>query len=161
MKVQAQQTGLYVLLLAASAVIFLIALGPGFWGNEGAGLLSWQHQVFNLLCHQDPTRSFFIKDVPMAVCSRCIGIYGMFLLGVISMPLIPKILPVRNRRFLQLMIVVIVLNVLDVFGNLLGIWTNTLLSRFLLGSLFGGSIAFYLTNEFFNINKYTEIQDGE
>lgn len=77
------------------------------------------------------------------------------------MPLIPKILPVRNRRFLQLMIVVIVLNVLDVFGNLLGIWTNTLLSRFLLGSLFGGSIAFYLTNEFFNINKYTEIQDGE
>lgn len=161
MKLKPQHTGFYLLMLFISAGLFAIALGPGLWGNTGANQISWQYRLFEMACHQDPERSFSLNGHVMAVCTRCIGIYGAFFVGVIGMPLSARILPVRNRFFLQLMIGVIVLNVFDVFGNLLGIWTNTLVSRFLLGILFGISIAFYLTSEFFNNNQHTEIQDGE
>lgn len=161
MNIQAQQSGFYALLLFLAAGLFVVALGPGMWGNVEAGVHSWQHLVFDMICHQDPERSFFLNGTPMAVCARCIGIYGAFFAGVAGMPVTARYIPVRNRRFMQLMVVVIVLNMLDIFGNLLGIWTNTLISRLLLGSLFGISVAFFLTNEFFNINLDTEIQHGE
>lgn len=43
---------------------------------------------FSPICHQAANRSFQIYGHPLAVCARCTGIYGGFLIGVILYPFI-------------------------------------------------------------------------
>lgn len=154
LKVKAQQLNIYFPLLFVSIGIVVIALGPGLFGQKSVTGFSWQHQVFAWLCHQDPIRSFSINNQTMAVCTRCLGIYISFAFVVLLMPLISRFFYVINKKILKLILVIIVVNFLDVLLNALDIWTNTLLSRLLLGILFGGFLALLLTNEFFKqINK--------
>lgn len=157
MQVKTQQLGIYFPLLITSILIVIIALGPGLFHQSFFAGYSWQHRLFDLLCHQDPIRSYSVNGETMAVCARCIGIYGSFASIMVLMPLIPRFIPVINHVFLKLIIVTIVLNIVDVLLNSIGFWTNTLLSRFLLGSIFGASLAAYLTSEFFKqISKEEE-----
>ncbi len=55
--------------------------------SEAGGMLQKISAVivmfFAPICHQSPIRSFHIGGHPMAVCARCFGIYGGFLLGLI------------------------------------------------------------------------------
>lgn len=85
----------------------------------------------------------------MAVCARCIGIYGAFLAGVILMPFVTLVKEVKFRYYFRLMLGTIILNLIDVLGNQFEFWTNTNESRLILGFLFGMSTAFILSNEFF------------
>lgn len=148
-KVVTRQKNWYFFLVVTSILLVLIALGPGLFKNGLIYGRSWQHLAFDFLCHQNPDRSFLLNGELMAVCSRCLGIYGTFMIGVLLMPLIPHFLAVINAQYLKLIVITIVINFLDVLGNSIGIWTNTLLSRFLLGSLFGLFLALYLSDEFF------------
>lgn len=89
----------------------------------------------------------------MAVCARCFGIYTALLTGWVAMPfyaLARNDLRITEKHWL---IAAILLNLADVSGNYFGLWTNTLISRFVLGSLFGLPLALILVNEFFKINK--------
>lgn len=42
-----------------------------------------------VLCHQQPTRSFAVRGMPLPVCARCLGLYGGGALGLLGW---------RNRR---------------------------------------------------------------
>lgn len=33
------------------------------------------YAFFSLICHQDPARSFYVSQAPLAACIRCTGIY--------------------------------------------------------------------------------------
>lgn len=157
MKVRSQQAGLYFLLLLIAAGLFIIALGPGLWNAQSHMSLaqSWQHEVFDILCHQSPERSFTLNGATMAVCSRCIGIYSAFFLGVGAMPLIARLDQTSTRFHLWVMIAITLLNIVDVLINLSDIWNNSLYSRWLMGTLLGLSVTWYLTEEFFTqtLNK--------
>lgn len=96
----------------------------------------------------------------MAVCSRCLGIYGGFAIIVLLMPLIPRFFTVINSLLLKLIVISIVVNLLDVIANQFSIWSNTLHSRLLLGASFGIFLALYLTNEFFKQIGKTEKSYG-
>jgi len=146
---QFKNRSLYALLFAISASLFIVALGPGLFGHLSIPYISWQFKAFHLLCHQDPLRSFSINGSQMAVCARCIGIYSFFLLGVIIMPLLGLIKKLKFRFYFRFLIGTIILNFIDVLGNQFEFWTNTNMSRLLLGSIFGLSAAVLLTNEFF------------
>lgn len=149
LKVQVYNQYLYMLVAILSGFIFFAALGPGLYGESIIPRVSWQHIMFNFLCHQDTARSFFINGTPMAVCSRCIGIYGAFVISWLLMPLIVYIVGNRSRLLLRLFSISIILNLIDVIGNLIGFWTNTSGSRFIIGVFFGASSALLLMNEFF------------
>ena len=149
MEVRAHQQGIYFPLLITSLGLLVIGLGPGLFHQPDLGGYSWQHQVFDMVCHQQPDRSFFINGQAMAVCSRCLGIYGGFALIVLLMPLIPRFFSVINSVLLKLIMVSIVVNLVDVIANHFSIWSNTLHSRFWLGASFGVFLALYLANEFF------------
>lgn len=140
---------LYFLVFTGIIFLFITALGPGLFGERSIPFLSWQFDVFHLLCHQDPERSFYIGGSQMAVCSRCIGIYTGFLAGVILMPILVLIKKVNFRYYFRFLIGTIILNFIDVLGNLFLVWTNTNESRLFLGALFGLSSALILSNEFF------------
>lgn len=154
MQLQAHNKALYLGVLTGAGFLFLAALGPGLFGAtvpESFG--SWQYQIFELLCHQDPARSFRISGVHMAVCSRCISIYGLFFLGMISLPVFARFGSFNQKEEIRWLIAAILLNLVDVVGNYFGIWTNTHITRFLLGGAFGITLALILTNEFFTLNK--------
>lgn len=146
-----EHKGLYVFVLFASMILTILALGPGIFSavDPVASIHSIQHQIFNMVCHQDPLRSFSVNGGYMAVCSRCIGIYAGFTIIWLGMPWIARMFKLENVPFLQLFIGAIMLNLVDVFGNLIQFWTNTDGSRFIFGIIFGVSTALLLINEFF------------
>lgn len=161
MEVKAHNQAIYIPLLIVSFGLLIIGLGPGLFHQSDLGGFSWQHLVFDIVCHQIPERSFSINGESMAVCSRCLGIYGGFAIIVLLMPLIPRFFTVINSLLLKLIVVSIVVNLLDVIANQFSIWSNTLHSRLLLGASFGIFLALYLTNEFFKQTKIQENYYGE
>lgn len=49
------------------------------------------YQAFDLLCHQEPARSWHLEGYPLAVCARCFGVYaGLLLAAVAGLRLAPK-----------------------------------------------------------------------
>ncbi len=160
MEVRAQQQRIYFALLATSLGLLLIGLGPGLFNQSDLSGYSWQHLVFDMVCHQNPERSFYINGQAMAVCSRCLGIYGGFASIMLLMPLIPRFINVINSLLLKLIMVSIVVNLVDVIANQFSVWSNTLHSRFWLGASFGVILALYLTNEFFKQIDKTEESYG-
>jgi len=139
---------LYWMVFVIAALTVVIALGPGLFGQVGFGewFTSWQKHVFAMLCHQNPDRSIHIQDTPMAVCSRCFGIYSSFFLTTTVIPLL-KQSKSRNKWAIVIVIGAVTLNVVDSVAYSFQIWENTITSRFWFGSLIGFSAAYVLGTE--------------
>lgn len=142
-----QQFPLYLLVMVLSSVVLIIALGGGIFAQQEHWLFQWQHQMFSSICHQDPDRSFFINNQPMAVCSRCLGIYSSFWLCWLLMPLISRIHTHKKPK--MLVGIFLLVNIVDVIGNMVGVWQNTLYSRLILGILLGGGTVQLFSEDFF------------
>lgn len=100
------------------------------------------YALFSPVCHQLPSRSFFLFGYPLAVCSRCLGIYFGFLAGMALYPFLKGFsslsLP-KNRTFLLLSFPI----VLDTIGNFFHIWSTSNWIRFATGFLWGCILPFY------------------
>lgn len=142
-----QNNKLYLLVALASITVFVIALGGGLFGQSGLWTEHWQHQAFDKLCHQDPQRSFFISGMPMAVCSRCIGIYSIFAGVWLLVPIAGRMIKQSRTFYKYLLIAVLIINFIDVAADNIGFWHNTLASRYLMGALIGSVIAGMLGSE--------------
>jgi len=150
-----QNRKLYLGVALLSAGVVIAASGGGLFGSETYWISDWQHRLFQKLCHQDPARSFRIAGTPMAVCSRCFGIYASFATAWFAMPLLGFFAD-KTRSARMLLIAAVALNVLDAIGNLLGFWQNTLESRFILGMLIGVSAVLLLSGSFITIKPQTK-----
>ncbi len=139
---------LYWMVFVIAALTVMIAMGPGLFGSVGVAewFTSWQKQVFDVLCHQIPDRSIHLNATPMAVCSRCFGIYSAFFLTMIIIPLLRQS-KWRNKWAIFIVIVAVTLNVVDSVAYSFEIWENSITSRFWLGSLIGFGAAFVLGTE--------------
>lgn len=136
-----------LVLLMCSSLLAILALGPGWYANYVLAPFHWHYTFFSWVCHQDPTRSFDFMDAQMAVCSRCIGIYGAFALGFWLKGFTAKfeIWPARDLS-LRLFLLFLGLTGIDVLFNALDIWTNTHYSRLLLGACFGLMASLLITS---------------
>ena len=136
--------------LTISAGLVLVAVG---WLALifGTPLLADSHGVlsliiyrsFSAICHQMPERSFHLHGFPLAVCSRCTGIYAGFLVGLLIAPLVRDLreCEMPHRRWL----ILAALPVLADFGvDFVGLVNNTFGSRAATGALFGAVAAFYI-----------------
>lgn len=136
--------------LTVYAGLVLIALG---WLALifGTPLLADSHGVlslvlyrsFSAICHQMPERSFHLHGFPLAVCSRCTGIYAGFLVGLLIAPLVRNLreCEMPHRRWL----ILAALPVLADFSvDFVGLVNNTFVSRAATGALFGAVAAFYI-----------------
>jgi uncharacterized membrane protein len=132
-------------MLFISAVIVFVALGPGLLGETSLSgwYSSWQKQLLGNLCHQQPMRSIFIGEVPMAVCSRCFGIYSSFFAGLLVLPIVPQS-TWRNNYIIYLLIGAIFLNIIDMISYVSGIWHNSNTTRLISGGLIGITAAFLI-----------------
>jgi uncharacterized membrane protein len=138
---------LYLLVLAGAAFLVVTALGGGLFGQHGFWYEHWQHNAFRGLCHQDPQRAFWLGETPMAVCTRCFGIYAGFFAAWLAVPSGANWIKQLDRyiqldRYLKVLLSAAVsLNVIDFLGNFIGLWHNTGESRFALGLLIGVMVA--------------------
>jgi len=133
-----------VYILAISIIIIWITaifLAPYLRNRAWPGYI-FIYSLFSPICHQNPARSFFIFGYPLAVCSRCLGIYIGFLGGVIIYPLFRGFsslsLP-RTKYFLALSLPIGV----DTLGNFFRLWSTSNWPRFVLGFVWGIILPFY------------------
>lgn len=147
-----RSTLLYGIILVLTIMVVVIAMGGGVFKQSIPWPVQWQHQSFNSLCHQMVDRSFWINGQPMAVCSRCIGIYGGFALGWVLLPLAPFLKVKTIASIKKIIVFVLLLNIIDAAGDFLALWQNTLLSRSVLGGLLGGTTALIFFGDFFHRN---------
>lgn len=129
--------------------VVLAAIGGGLFNQSAPWPVQWQHRTFSSLCHQMAGRSFWINGQPMAVCSRCIGIYSGFALGWMLLPILSFINITRLAYIKKIVVVLLLFNFIDATGNLWGVWQNTLISRTVLGSMLGSSAALIFIGDFF------------
>ena len=98
---------------------------------------------FSHFCHQNPDRSFFIMQYPMALCHRCSGIYLGLFLGTILARILHRTLLTKNLPYIRQAQVLVAVTplALDALLPFIGLWNGTSLSRFLTGIVFGCLIA--------------------
>lgn len=92
---------------------------------------------FASMCHQIPARSPHLSGVPLAVCDRCLGIYGGVVLGVLALPACWAWRRRLSRHALLLLVGTSGIVGLDWVGPVLGVWANLPTTRFITGSGFG------------------------
>jgi uncharacterized membrane protein len=134
----------YLVILAASfAWLTLIAAAPWFAATGHSTTAGLVYAVFSGVCHQRPDRSFFLLGHPLAVCARCSGIYAGGVAGMLIYPLMRR-LDSQTIPWRGWLVIAALPIVADAVGGLLGVVTNSFLSRFVTGALAGSVVAFYL-----------------
>jgi len=101
------------------------------------------YHAFSYVCHQLPLRSFHLSDHPLAVCSRCTGLYAGFAGASLVYPLLRSLkrTDTPGRRWLLLATLPMAI---DLGLDFLGLWQNTHLSRLATGLLLGSVASFYV-----------------
>ncbi len=94
----------------------------------------FSNYFYNLLsniCHQYPTRSLWIMNRPMGLCSRCFAIYGSFSISLFFLPLL------KSRRHIVLLCFLFLPIILDGFLQYYNIKESNSFNRVLSGVMFG------------------------
>ncbi|MEX2345962.1 MAG: DUF2085 domain-containing protein [Balneolaceae bacterium] len=141
-----QYKRLYAGVFIALTFLVLFALGEGFWGGDGKAV-HWTKKLFYGVCHQLPGRTFTYNDVPMAVNSRCFGIFLGLLIGWLLIPAV-KPLTAGTRWTVGIFFVAVMLQIIDYSGNLFHLWENTNQSRAFLGWILGFSASIVVSGLF-------------
>jgi uncharacterized membrane protein len=130
----------------AAAIVFLwvgaIVLAPVAF-DYGWGIGSTIYSFFSYICHQMPGRSLHLDGHPLAVCTRCSGVYFGLLAGLLVYPLWRRIDNVEPLPRIWLFLSLVPMGI-DFSLKFLGIWDNTHLSRFLTGIILGAACATYI-----------------
>ena len=107
-------------------------------------LSNYFYSVLSNICHQYPTRSLWIMNRPMGLCSRCFAIYTSFSISLVFLPLL------KNRRHIVLLCFLFLPIILDGFLQYYNIKESNNFNRVLSGLMFGtASSAIY---KYFSFN---------
>lgn len=121
-----------LLLSAGLLTLVVLATLPPFVSPGAAG---WITKAFAPVCHQLADRSFHVDGVQLAVCHRCLGAYVGLLAGALLFLITAR--ESKSLRPITLLLLAALPGVVDWSGDVLGLWTNTPLSRVLTGAFFG------------------------
>lgn len=121
----------------------VIVMSPLLKANGVSQFSLLIYQFFSYICHQLPDRSLHIDGHPMAVCSRCFGVYFGLLAGIIVYPIIRPIDEIEPVARIWLFLSLIPITV-DWSLTVFGIWENTHVSRFVTGMILGVSCAIFI-----------------
>jgi uncharacterized membrane protein len=101
------------------------------------------YHAFGYVCHQLPERSFHLLGHPLAVCSRCTGLYSGFAIASLLYPLVRSLSRTDTPARRWLLLAAIPMAV-DVGLDVIGVWQNTYYSRLATGLLLGSIATFYV-----------------
>ena len=115
------------------ALLVLIVLPP-MVAPPWRGILM---EGFSAVCHQLPARSPHIHGTALAVCHRCLGIYGGLALGALLAPVIPQWAGTIHTYTRYALLGALIPLGADWLAGVLNLWTNTPISRVATGGLVG------------------------
>ncbi|MFC2161265.1 DUF2085 domain-containing protein [Acidobacteriota bacterium] len=133
---------IYVFSLASLLIwISAIFLAPflNYFSQKGSEFI---YAVFSPVCHQISERCFFVFGFPLAVCTRCLGIYLGCFLGMILYPIIHGFSSTAVPK-LKLFFLFTSPIAVDTLGNFFSIWNTTPWLRFTIGFIWGVILPFY------------------
>lgn len=140
-----QKVWLMYSLLMLIAVVWLAVIVSPPWlmatGHMGSAISLYRG--LSGICHQIPERSFSLWGFPLAVCSRCTGIYFGFVIGLMLYPFCRNVSDLTIPPRVWLVIGSLPM-VVDVSVDFAGIFKNTFLSRTATGLFVGIVAAFFL-----------------
>lgn len=102
------------------------------------------------LCHRMPSRSFWILEVPMGLCSRCTGIYFGILISLCFFFFAKKYF---TKKYLKISLLILLPLVIDGSLQLMGTYLSFNIIRLITGLLFGISVGFLFNYLIFLINS--------
>lgn len=88
----------------------------------------------DVLCHQKHDRSFIINNNQMPFCARCTAIFFGITIGIFIMIFIRLEL---DSKIMIIMVLSLIPIGIDGFGQLIGLWESSNLSRVITGLLIG------------------------
>jgi uncharacterized membrane protein len=126
---------------------WLLAVAPLVWITLTllaplAAHLKWPvapffYAFFSPICHQSSARSLSLYAEPIAVCARCFGLYCGFWLGLVLLPLVPR-LYTRLLKRPRLVLLFMIPMILDLLAN------NTHASRYFSGLIASFPVAIFV-----------------
>ncbi|MBE0460944.1 MAG: DUF2085 domain-containing protein [Candidatus Aminicenantes bacterium] len=124
-----------------SFLLILVFLAP-FLKSQYPTFSALIYTAFAPFCHQVPSRCFRVFGHPLAVCTRCLGIYFGFLAGSLFYPFARglKELPIPKTRTFFIFTIPIVL---DASINFFALWGTGGWIRFGSGFIWGTILPFY------------------
>jgi len=153
---------LIYLLTVSGIIIWLgfIYLAP-YLKSRSSGFNILIYAIFSPICHQNPSRSFFLFECPLGVCARCLGIYFGFLGGIAVYPFFKGLsnlnLP-KTRTFIFVSLPIVI----DFVGNFFRFWMASNWFRFITGFIWGMILPFYfivgLTDYFIRASQTTGVK---
>jgi uncharacterized membrane protein len=132
--------------------VFAIVLAPYALENGWIGISSPIYTFFSYICHQQPERSLHFDGHPLAVCSRCFGVYFGLFAGLAVYPLWRKIEEVEPLPRFWLFLSLVPIGI-DWSLTIFGIWENTHLSRFITGLILGVACATFIVPALVEIKR--------
>jgi uncharacterized membrane protein len=123
--------------------LILIVGAPVLKASGYQSISSPIYGFFSYICHQMPSRSFFIDGEEFAVCSRCFGVYLGLLVGFLIYPFWRTVDEIEPLPRFWLFLSLIPIGV-DWSLGVFGIWENTFTSRFITGLILGLACATFM-----------------
>ncbi len=111
------------------------------------------YEAFSHVCHQTSERSFYIAGYPLAVCTRCTGLYVGFAAAVAFYPVMTSLKRTHAPERKWLFIAAAPLAI-DFALGFFGIWENSHLSRLLTGALLGAVSVFFILPGLVQLSVY-------
>ncbi len=127
----------YVVLPVTFFFAFAAWSTPLFYGTLPEWFGSWQKVLFSHVCHQLPGRSLYINSVPLAVCSRCTGIYTALFATVAILPFFFTFVIKVKLYIMRVFVLASLAVVIDGVANLFHVWDTSHLLRLLTGVIWG------------------------
>jgi len=135
-------TAIYAITFLGSFIWIAAIIMAPLIESQSHGLGSVLYAVFSPLCHQIPERCFHLRGFPLAVCSRCFGIYAGVFFGLLFFPLSKRFSSITVPKT-SLFIVLTAPIAIDTFANFISLWMTGTWIRFALGWLWGIILPYY------------------
>jgi len=151
---------IYFLTLGGIVILLGIIILAPYLKSKSLSLNVFVYAIFSPVCHQIPSRSFFLFGYPLAVCCRCFGVYFGFFAGALLHPFLKGFSHTTLPKAKTFIIISFPL-VLDTLGNFSRLWMTDNIIRFIIGFLWGLILPFYfiagISDYFINFRRYSKM----
>lgn len=116
-----------------------------FTSHRDGKSLKFAEEFLSNLCHRMPSRTLWISEIPMGLCSRCSGIY-FSLLVTLTISFFNQ--EVFQKKYIKVVLVLLLPLIVDGTFQLIGLYLSNNTIRLTTGLLFGsslGSLIIYYT----------------
>lgn len=137
--------------LFLSAFILAAIFAAPLLRSSGLHSANFIYLAFSSVCHQIPERSYHLAGNPLAVCSRCLGVYAGFFTGILVYPLLPRQTVKWAEKRGYLIILTSIPLLIDAAGGILRLWISPLPLRSITGFVWAFSFPVYWFKALFEL----------